>query len=61
MDNRNIGETISSLSPDLKKEIVHSLVASLLSDLNEAEKKKFLQRALAGRKKSGELIEMVEH
>ena len=61
MNNHNIGETLSSLSPDLKKEILHSLVASLLSGLNETEKKNFLQRALAGRKKSGELIEMVEH
>ena len=61
MDNSNIGETLSSLSPDLKKEILHSLVAYLLSDLNEDEKKKFLQTALAGRKKSGEVIEMVEH
>ncbi len=61
MDNDKIGETLSSLGPDLKKEILHSLVAYLLSDLNEDEKKKFLQAALAGRKKGGELIEMVEH
>lgn len=61
VENDKIGETLSSLSPALKKEILHSLVASLLSDLNEAEKKEFLQAALTGRKKSRELIEMVEH
>jgi hypothetical protein len=61
VENDKIGETLSSLSPALKKEILHSLVAALLSDLTEEERIEFLQTVRTRREKSGELIEMVEH
>lgn len=61
MGNDKIGDLLSSLSPELKKELLDGMVASLLSDLNEAEKKKLLQTVLAGRKESRELATMVEH
>jgi len=61
MGNNKIVETLVGLSPDLKKEILQSLVASLLVDLSEEEKKDVLQGALTNQKKSGELIDMVGH
>ena len=61
MSKNNIGENFLGLSPDLKKEILQSLVASLLGGLNEKEKKDILQTALTSPKKSRELIDMVGH
>lgn len=61
MSKKKMGEILTGLTPGLKKEIVQSLVSSLLSDLNDQEKKDFLQSALDGRKKSRDLIDMVAH
>lgn len=61
MDKSKIGETLSNMSPALKKEFLDSLMTSLLSDLNETEKRKLLQSVLTGRKKNRELVEMVEY
>ncbi len=61
MDKNKIGETLSSMSPVLKKELLDSLVTSLLSDLNETEKKELLQTILTGRKKNQKLVDMVEY
>ena len=35
MDKSKIGETLSSMSPALKKKLLDRLVTSLLNDLNE--------------------------
>ena len=56
MDKSKIGETLSSMSPALKKETLDSRVISLLSDLNETEKKELLQAVLTGRKKNRKLV-----
>jgi hypothetical protein len=61
MDKNKIGETLSSMSPALKKELLDRLVTSLLSDLNEQEKKELLQTVLTGSKKNRKLIDMVEY
>jgi len=61
MSKNNMGEMLTGLTPDMKKEIVLSLVASLLSDLNDQGKKDFLKSALEGRKKGRDLIDMVAH
>ena len=61
MGNNKIGETLVGLSPDLKKEMLQSLVASLLVDLSEEEKKDVLQGALINHKRSPELVDMVGH
>jgi len=61
MDKDKIEDILSSMSTASKKEVLDNLVVPLLSDLNEVEKKEFLQTVLMGRKKSRELIEMVEH
>lgn len=61
MIKNNEGETLTGLSPDLKKEILQSLVASLLGGLDEKEKKDILQAALTNTKKSRDLIDMVGH
>ena len=61
MDKSKIGETLSNMSPALKKEFLDSLMTSLLSDLNKTEKRKLLQSVLTGRKKNRKLVEMVEY
>ena len=61
MGEKNIDEFLGSLTPDLKKEILQNLVASLLEGLNKEEQKDILQSALTSSKKSRELIDMVGH
>jgi len=61
MSKNKMGKTLVGLSPDLKKEMLQSLVASLLIDLSEEEKKDVLQGALTNHKKGRELIDMVGH
>ena len=61
MGENHLGKILIGLSPDLKKEILQSLVASLLEGLHEEEQKDILQAALTTQKKSRELIDMVGH
>ncbi len=61
MGEKNIGEFLGNLSPDLKKEVLQTLVASLLEGLQEEEQKDILQSALTSSGKSRELIDMVGH
>ncbi len=61
MDNDKIEDILSNMSPVLKKELLNSLVTSLMNELNEAEKKDLLQTVLMGQKESRELAVMVEH
>ena len=61
MGENKFGDVLVDLSPDSKKEILQSLVASLLVGLNEEEQKDILQAALTTQKKSRELIDMVGH
>ena len=61
MGEINLDEFLGNLSPDLKKEILQTLVASLLEGLKEDERKDILQSALTSPKKNRELIEMVGH
>ena len=60
MAREEIGEMFSNMSPALKKELLNDLVASLLSEVSEKDKKEVLQAVLAGRKGSGQVIDMVE-
>ncbi len=60
MDKDNIGDLFSKMSPASKKELLNDLVASLLREVNEKDKKEVLQAILAGRKGSGEVVDMVE-
>ena len=61
MENGKIEDVLSNMSPSSKKELLDSLVNSLLRDLSEAKKKDLLQTILTGREKNRELAEMVEH
>ncbi len=60
MDKDKIGDLFSKMSPASKKELLNDLVASLLREVNEKDKKEVLQAILAGRKGSGEVVDMVE-
>lgn len=61
MGKDRIEDILSGMSPALKKGLLNGLVASLLSDLKENEKKELLQAIVAGGKKNRQVIEMVEH
>ncbi len=61
MDDSKFLDTLFNMDPALRKDLLDRLVASLLSGLNEAEKKDVLQTVLSGRKKNKHLIDMVEY
>ena len=44
-----------------KKDLLGSLIASLLQDMPESDKKKLLHSVIKGKGKQLETIEMVEH
>lgn len=60
MKKKEISDILSSVNPALKKELLNNLVASLLKELNEPDKKEMLQAILAGRKSTGQVVDMVE-
>ncbi len=60
MEKDKIGDMLSQVSPVHKKEILNNLIATLLKDLNETDKKEVFQAILTGRKNSGQVIDMVE-
>jgi hypothetical protein len=61
MSKNSIDETLVGLNPDVKKEVLQSLVTSLLIGLSEKEKKDILRAVPANHDKSRELIDMVGH
>lgn len=60
MKKKEINNILSSANPALKKELLNNLVASLLEELYEPDKKEMLQAILAGRKSTGQVVDMVE-
>lgn len=60
MKKKEISDILSSVNPALKKELLNNVVASLLKELNEPDKKEMLQAILAGRKSAGQVVDMVE-
>lgn len=60
MKKKEISDILSSVNPALKKELLNNVVASLLKELNEPDKKEMLKTLLAGRKNTGQVVDMVE-
>jgi len=60
MEKKEIKDILSEVNPVLKKELLNNLVASLLKELNGTDKRELLQAILAGRKGSGQVIDMVD-
>lgn len=60
MKKKEISDILSSVNPALKKELLNNVVASLLKELNEPDKKEMLKTILAGRKNTGQVVDMVE-
>lgn len=60
MDKDKIDDLFSKMNPASRKELLNDLVASLLKDVSATDKKEVLQAILAGRKGSGQVIDMVE-
>lgn len=61
MNRGSIGEFITGLSPASKKELLDGLIAALVGDLTEAERREALGAALTGREGGRELGSMVEY
>lgn len=61
MGKSKIDSIMSGISPQEKKRILNSLVFSLISDLNESEKKEMIRNVLSGRKEGEHLESMVEY
>ncbi len=60
MKKKEISDILSEVNPALKKELLNNLVASLLKELKETDKREVLQALLAGRKGTGQVIDMVD-
>ncbi len=60
MEEKDISDILSGVNPDLKKELLNNFVSSILKELNETDKKEVLQAILAGKKGTGQVIDMVE-
>lgn len=60
MEKKEISDILSGANPTVKKALLNNLVASLLKELNETDKKEVLQTILVGRKGSGQVVDMVE-
>jgi len=61
MDDTKFLDSLLSMDPAFRKDLLDRLVASLINGLNEAEKKEVLQTVLTGRKKNKRLVDMVEY
>lgn len=57
----DISKFLEDMTPASKKEFLGNLVISILSDLNETEKKELLCTAVIGQKESRQLSSMVEY
>jgi hypothetical protein len=60
MEKKEISDILSGVTPTLKKELLNNLVASLLKELNEPEKKEMLKAILTGGTGTGQVVDMVE-
>ena len=61
MGKKHFGDFLGGLGPDLKKELLQTLFASLVEGLKKDEQKEILQSAIALPPRSRELIDMVGH
>lgn len=61
MGKRDVENILSGMSTEEKKEVLDTLVLTILKDLTETEKKELLQTAVVAQKESHRLTAMVEH
>lgn len=60
MANGKIEKLMAGSSPTEKRELLSSLVTTLLKDLNEAEKEEMLRAVAGGRRESRRLAALVD-
>ena len=58
--NRNVEEIMAGMKPTEKREVLTSLVTTLLKDLNESEKEEMLRTVAAGRKEGRRMAALVD-
>ncbi len=61
MGKRDVENILSGMSMEDKKEVLDTLVLTILKDLTETEKRELLQTAVVAQKESHRLTAMVEH
>lgn len=61
MEKIDVKRLLSGMSTASKKEFMNSLIVSILSDLNESEKKELLRTAVTGQTENRHLSAMVEY
>ncbi len=61
MGKQNVENILSGMSKEDKKEVLDTLVLTILKDLTETEKRELLQTAVVAQKESHRLTAMVEH
>ncbi len=60
MEKGTIEKVMTGMSSTEKREVLSSLVTTLLKDLNEADKEEMLRSVAAGRKKGRQLASLVD-
>jgi hypothetical protein len=58
--NKKIEKMMNEMKPAEKREVLNSLVTTLLKDLNEAEKEEMLRTVAAGRREGKHLAALVD-
>ena len=60
MEKGTIEKVMTGMSSAEKREVLSSLVTTLLKDLNESDKEEMLRSVVAGRKKGRQLVSLVD-
>jgi len=61
MGDSKIEEILAGMAPEERKGFLDSLVSSVVSGMNETDRKEMLQTVLAGQRENRQLESMVEH
>ncbi len=61
MPDEKTEDILSVMSPSVKKKLLDNLIKSLLSDMQETEKKELFQKLVSGGRKNRQVIDMVDH
>ena len=60
MEKGTIEKVMTGMSSTEKREVLSSLVTTLLKDLNESDKEEMLRNVVAGRKEGRQLASLVD-
>ncbi len=61
MPGEKVEDILSGLRPSVKKELLDNLIKSLLSDMQDTEKKELFHKLVSGGRENRQVIDMVDH